>query len=107
MGHRVQDGHAVLWVTDFPLVEWNGEEQRAEALHHPFTAPNPEDMADLSTARALAYDLVYNGVEVSWECQVASCEADVDDTMVMVAGVGAVGGRELENVSTRHFGASV
>lgn len=57
-------GHAVLWVTDFPLVEWNEEEQRAEALHHPFTAPNPEDMGDLSTARALAYDLVYNGVEL-------------------------------------------
>jgi len=33
-------------------------------LHHPFTAPNPEDMKDLSSARALAYDMVYNGVEV-------------------------------------------
>lgn len=35
-----------------------------QALHHPFTAPNPEDMNDLATARALAYDMVYNGVEV-------------------------------------------
>ena len=35
-----------------------------QALHHPFTAPNPEDMEDLSSARALAYDMVYNGVEV-------------------------------------------
>lgn len=35
-----------------------------QALHHPFTAPNPEDMKDLSSARALAYDMVYNGVEV-------------------------------------------
>uniref|UniRef100_A0A803M4H4 Aminoacyl-tRNA synthetase class II (D/K/N) domain-containing protein n=1 Tax=Chenopodium quinoa TaxID=63459 RepID=A0A803M4H4_CHEQI len=34
------------------------------ALHHPFTAPNPEDMEDLSSARALAYDMVYNGVEI-------------------------------------------
>lgn len=33
-------------------------------MHHPFTAPNPEDMDDLSSARALAYDMVYNGVEV-------------------------------------------
>ena len=33
-------------------------------MHHPFTAPNPEDMEDLSSARALAYDMVYNGVEV-------------------------------------------
>lgn len=35
-----------------------------QALHHPFTAPNPEDIKDLSSARALAYDMVYNGVEV-------------------------------------------
>jgi hypothetical protein len=35
-----------------------------QALHHPFTAPNPEDMDDLASARALAYDMVYNGVEV-------------------------------------------
>lgn len=35
-----------------------------QALHHPFTAPNPEDMNDLASARALAYDMVYNGVEV-------------------------------------------
>lgn len=59
-----KDSHGILWVTDFPLVEWNEEEQRAEALHHPFTAPHPEDMADLRTARALAYDMVYNGVEM-------------------------------------------
>lgn len=39
-----------------------------QALHHPFTAPNPEDMEDLSSARALAYDMVYNGVEVSYTC---------------------------------------
>ena len=35
-----------------------------QALHHPFTAPNPEDMNDLPSARALAYDMIYNGVEV-------------------------------------------
>eukprot|EP00271_Cylindrocystis_brebissonii_P013258 TRINITY_DN32970_c0_g1_i1.p1 TRINITY_DN32970_c0_g1~~TRINITY_DN32970_c0_g1_i1.p1 ORF type:complete len:770 (+),score=116.69 TRINITY_DN32970_c0_g1_i1:178-2487(+) len=59
-----QREHAILWVTDFPLLEWNEEQQRAEAIHHPFTAPNPEDMGDLRTARALAYDMVYNGVEI-------------------------------------------
>ncbi len=53
----------LLWVTDFPMFEWNADEKRLEALHHPFTAPNPEDIADLKTARALAYDLVYNGLE--------------------------------------------
>ena len=38
-----------------------------QALHHPFTAPHPDDMGDLRTARALAYDMVYNGVEVGSE----------------------------------------
>ncbi|KAE8690740.1 Aspartate--tRNA(Asp/Asn) ligase [Hibiscus syriacus] len=56
--------HSILWVTDFPMFEWNDSEQRFEPLHHPFTAPNPEDMGDLSSARALAYDMVYNGVEI-------------------------------------------
>jgi aspartyl-tRNA synthetase len=54
----------ILWVTDFPMFEWNSEENRLEALHHPFTAPFPEDVADLKTARAQAYDLVLNGFEI-------------------------------------------
>lgn len=54
----------LLWVTDFPMFEFNPEENRLQALHHPFTAPNPEDVADLARARALAYDLVWNGVEL-------------------------------------------
>ncbi|HAC62597.1 MAG TPA: aspartate--tRNA ligase [Cyanothece sp. UBA12306] len=54
----------LLWITEFPMFEWNADEKRLEALHHPFTAPNPEDLNDLKTARAQAYDLVYNGVEV-------------------------------------------
>ncbi|BAZ20164.1 aspartyl-tRNA synthetase [Kalymmatonema gypsitolerans NIES-4073] len=54
----------LLWVTDFPMFEWNAQEKRLEALHHPFTAPNPDDLSDLKTARAQAYDLVFNGFEV-------------------------------------------
>jgi aspartyl-tRNA synthetase len=54
----------LLWVTDFPMFEWNADEKRLEALHHPFTAPHPDDVNDLTTARAQAYDLVYNGTEV-------------------------------------------
>ncbi len=54
----------LLWVTDFPMFEWNADEKRLEALHHPFTAPHPDDINDLKTARAQAYDLVYNGIEV-------------------------------------------
>ena len=53
-----------LWVTEFPMFEWNADEKRLEALHHPFTAPYPEDADDLKTARAQAYDLVLNGFEV-------------------------------------------
>ncbi|WP_019504743.1 aspartate--tRNA ligase [Pleurocapsa sp. PCC 7319] len=54
----------LIWVTEFPMFEWNAEEKRYEALHHPFTAPYPEDIDDLTTARAQAYDLVYNGIEI-------------------------------------------
>ncbi|MBD0335898.1 MAG: aspartate--tRNA ligase [Cyanobacteria bacterium Co-bin13] len=54
----------LLWVTDFPMFEWNADEKRLEALHHPFTAPHPDDMGDLKTARAQAYDLVFNGYEL-------------------------------------------
>jgi aspartyl-tRNA synthetase len=53
----------LLWITEFPMFEWNADEKRLEALHHPFTAPYPEDAHDLKTARAQAYDLVYNGFE--------------------------------------------
>ncbi|MEH2450635.1 aspartate--tRNA ligase [Nostoc sp.] len=54
----------LLWITDFPMFEWNADEKRLEALHHPFTAPHPDDLSNLKTARAQAYDLVLNGVEV-------------------------------------------
>jgi aspartyl-tRNA synthetase len=53
-----------LWVTDFPMFEWNSDEKRLEALHHPFTAPFPEDLDDLKTARAQTFDLVLNGNEL-------------------------------------------
>jgi aspartyl-tRNA synthetase len=53
-----------LWVTEFPMFEWNADEQRLEALHHPFTAPYPEDLHDLKTARAQTFDLVLNGTEL-------------------------------------------
>jgi aspartyl-tRNA synthetase len=57
-----------VWVTDFPLLEWDGEERRHVAVHHPFTAPLDEDIALLDTepgkARAKAYDLVLNGSEI-------------------------------------------
>jgi len=59
---------APLWVIDFPLVEWNADEKRWDSLHHPFTAPRPEDEAKISEqpgeVLALAYDVVMNGLEL-------------------------------------------
>ena len=59
---------APLWVVDFPLVEWNSDEERWDALHHPFTAPHPDDIdlidTDPANVRSLGYDLVLNGYEI-------------------------------------------
>ena len=59
----------LLWVTEFPMFEYNEEEKRFVAMHHPFTAPHPEDLGMLETdpakARARAYDLVMNGNEIA------------------------------------------
>jgi aspartyl-tRNA synthetase len=58
-----------LWITDFPMFDWDEEEQRWGAVHHPFTRPRPGDeelvASDPATARAQAYDLVMNGVEIA------------------------------------------
>jgi len=60
--------HAFLWVTDFPLLEWDEETQRYYACHHPFTAPRPADVerleSDPASVRARAYDVVMDGVEL-------------------------------------------
>lgn len=59
---------APLWVVDFPLVEFNEDENRWDALHHPFTAPRPEDLgildSDPGAVIAQAYDVVMNGLEL-------------------------------------------
>jgi aspartyl-tRNA synthetase len=63
-----KDEYAPLWVIDFPLLEWDTENKRYVAKHHPFTSPKQEDIPLLTTApelaRANAYDLVINGVEI-------------------------------------------
>lgn len=63
-----QDTFELLWVTDFPLLEWDEDTKRFKALHHPFTAPRAQDLALLDSepenVLAQAYDLVLNGVEV-------------------------------------------
>ncbi|MBQ7773787.1 MAG: aspartate--tRNA ligase [Bacteroidales bacterium] len=72
LGLRDNSVYAPLWVCDFPLLEWDDETQRFYAMHHPFTAPKPEDLdkffsnrkEDLEQVNANAYDFVLNGTEV-------------------------------------------
>ena len=68
LGPRNKDIFKCLWIIDFPLFEWSDEEQRLMATHHPFTMPNPDDLALLDKhpeqVRAKAYDFVCNGIEV-------------------------------------------
>ena len=65
---RNNDTYVPVWVVDFPLLEWDEEEKRFFAMHHPFTSPKPEDIHLLEKepgkVRANAYDLVINGVEI-------------------------------------------
>ncbi len=68
LGLRDPNKFAGLWVVDFPLLEWDEESERYHAMHHPFTSPKAEDAHLLETApekaRANAYDMVINGVEI-------------------------------------------
>jgi aspartyl-tRNA synthetase len=68
LGLTSKDDFKFVWVTDFPLLEWDGEQRRHVAVHHPFTAPLEEDIplldSDPGKARAQAYDLVLNGSEI-------------------------------------------
>jgi aspartyl-tRNA synthetase len=72
LGLRRGDDFKPLWVMDFPLLEWDEDEGRFFAMHHPFTSPKPQDIAKmesddhamLKSMRADAYDLVLNGVEI-------------------------------------------
>ena len=68
LGLRNQKEFAPLWITDFPLLEWDEESKRFHAMHHPFTAPKPEHLEMLKTdpgaVKANAYDLVLNGNEI-------------------------------------------
>ena len=63
-----KDQFKFCWVLDFPLLDYNDEEQRFEACHHPFTSPRPEDLSmlekDPGAVKALAHDIILNGVEI-------------------------------------------
>jgi aspartyl-tRNA synthetase len=68
LGLRDKNNFSPLWVVDFPLLEWDEENARYHAMHHPFTSPKPEDFhlidSNPGQVRANAYDLVINGVEI-------------------------------------------
>ena len=68
LGLTNKDVYRFVWVTDFPLLEWDEDEKRWAAVHHPFTAPMDEDVdyveSDPGRCRAKAYDLVLNGNEI-------------------------------------------
>ncbi len=68
LGYMDTDEFKPLWIVDFPLLEWNEDTQRFHAMHHPFTSPYEEDIelftTDPGKVRAIAYDLVINGVEI-------------------------------------------
>lgn len=68
LGLRDKNTFSCLWVIDFPLLEWDEENKRFHAMHHPFTSPKPEDEKLINTkpgeVRANAYDFVINGVEI-------------------------------------------
>ncbi|WP_129126507.1 aspartate--tRNA ligase [Geomonas oryzae] len=68
MGLTDPNEYRFVWITDFPLLEWDEEEKRWAAVHHPFTAPMDEDLqyveSDPGRCRAKAYDLVLNGNEI-------------------------------------------
>ena len=89
MGIIDEDKFNFLWVTEFPLLEWDEEENRFTAMHHPFTMPMDEDLALLDTdpgkVRAKAYDIVLNGTELGGG-SVRIFQSDVQEKMFEALG---------------------
>jgi len=83
------DRHRLVWIVDWPLFEWSPGEQRWDPLHHPFTAPAGElDPDDPGSARALAYDLVWNGQEMGGG-SIRIHRADLQEKVFAALGIGA------------------
>ena len=94
----VDAGWALIWVVDFPLVEWDAGEKRWQALHHPFTAPQPQDIELLETddagkALSRAYDLVLNGSEIGGG-SIRIHDSELQQKVLQVLGIDA---EEAEN----------
>jgi len=88
----VEDSWKPLWVTDFPMFEYDDEAQRYVALHHPFTAPKIDDIADLRTHAATAvsrgYDMVLNGNEIGGG-SIRIHRPDMQSAVFELLGIGA------------------
>jgi len=86
-----REGWAFLWVVDFPLLEWDDEAEAWTYMHHPFTMPHPDDLdlleRDPGRVRALAYDLVLNGVEIGGG-SIRIHRMDLQKRMFEVLGIG-------------------
>ncbi|MFL5819536.1 MAG: aspartate--tRNA ligase [Solirubrobacteraceae bacterium] len=79
--------HEALWVVDFPMFAWNGDEQRWDALHHPFTQPLGS-LDDPASLRSRAYDLVLDGFEIGGG-SIRSHRIDVQRRVFELIGIGA------------------
>jgi aspartyl-tRNA synthetase len=86
-----EDTYKLVWVTDFPLLEYDLQEGRYAAMHHPFTAPREDDIPLLKTdpgrVRARAYDLVLNGQEIGGG-SIRNFRRDVQEQVFRVLGIG-------------------
>lgn len=85
-----KDEYRFLWITEFPVFEWSDEEERYTAMHHPFTMPMEEDLelldTDMGKARAKAYDIVLNGVELGGG-SVRIHQDDIQEKMFRLLGI--------------------
>lgn len=93
----IQPGYQFVWITDFPLLEWNDEENRFEAMHHPFTSPTDDDVEKmlsgdirnknlLHSFKAKAYDIVLNGYEIGGG-SIRIHRSDVQKRMFEILGI--------------------
>ncbi|HVS15043.1 MAG TPA: aspartate--tRNA ligase [Thermoanaerobaculia bacterium] len=96
-GHMRQSDHELLWVTDFPLVEWNADEHRWDAVNHPFTSPVPGDVerleSDPGSVLSRGYDVVLNGIELGGG-SIRIHDPDLQERVFALLGIGAEEARE-------------
>ncbi|HHY05663.1 MAG TPA: aspartate--tRNA ligase, partial [Clostridia bacterium] len=92
-----QEEFNFLWVVDFPLLEYDGEEKRWVAMHHPFTSPRDEDLVLMETepqkVRAKAYDIILNGVEIGGG-SIRIHQRDVQELMFKTLGLSSIEAHE-------------